>query len=170
MPSCGIWRKLSTLILNSSSIKFMKFPVQLTTNLKQRLSLGLILPLALVGAIALPPHEQNAQAQTNDKRALIIRSDIQEANTQTGVFTARGRVQMEYPARQIQATAAQAQYFDRDRRIILTGNVYVLQEGNSIRGEVVTYLLDENRFVAEPSANQQVESIYLINDPQAAGR
>jgi lipopolysaccharide export system protein LptA len=73
-------------------------------------------------------------------------------------------VQIFYPARSIQATAAQAQYFSRERRIVLTGNVYVLQEGNSLRGENITYLIDEGRFVALPMAPKQVESIYLVQD------
>ncbi len=137
------------------------------TNLKQRLALALMLPATLVGAIALPTQFQQVQAQTGDGRALTVRSDVQEANSQTGVVTARGNVQMNYPARQIQATAAQAQYFSRERRIVLTGNVYVLQQGNSLRGETITYLIDEGRFVATPRANQQVESIYIVSDPEA---
>jgi lipopolysaccharide export system protein LptA len=55
----------------------------------------------------------------------------------------------------------------RERRIVLTGDVYVLQAGNSLRGEVITYLVDEGRFVALPDSGQQVESIYLIQDTNA---
>jgi lipopolysaccharide export system protein LptA len=99
-------------------------------------------------------------------RALTIRSDTQEANSKTGVVTARGNVQVNYPARQIQATAAQAQYYSRERRIVMTGNVYVLQNGNSLRGETITYLIDEGRFVANPRTPKQVESIYLV--PESA--
>jgi lipopolysaccharide export system protein LptA len=93
---------------------------------------------------------------------LTLRADIQEADAKTGVVTARGNVQIDYPTRQIQATAAQAQYFSRERRIVLSGDVYVLQEGNSLRGETVIYLIDEGRFVALPKSNRQVESIYLV--------
>jgi lipopolysaccharide export system protein LptA len=91
------------------------------------------------------------EAQTTEGRAMTLRSDVQEANAKTGVVTARGNVQINYPARQVQATAAQAQYFSRERRIVLSGNVYVLQEGNSMRGETITYLIDEGRFVALPA-------------------
>jgi len=127
-----------------------------------------MLPAVLVGAIAFPSHLQKAQAQTaGDARALTVGSDVQEANSKTGVVTARGNVQMYYPARQIQATAAQAQYFSRERRIVLTGNVYVLQQGNSLRGENITYLIDEGRFVATPKTNRQVESVYMVSDPKA---
>lgn len=97
---------------------------------------------------------------------MTVRSDIQEANSQTGVVTARGNVQVYYPARQMQATAAQAQYFSRERRLVLSGNVYVLQDGNSMRAEVMTYLIDEGRFVANPQTSQQVESIYLVKETQ----
>jgi lipopolysaccharide export system protein LptA len=99
------------------------------------------------------------------RAALTLDADIQEANSKTGVITARGNVRINYPARQIQATAAQAQYFSRERRMVLTGDVYVVQAGgNTIRGEVVTYLIDEGRFVAMPRQTQQVRSVYMIDD------
>lgn len=131
--------------------------------------LGLSLTLALAGTVAaLPSSVTEANAQTaRDNRALMVRSDVQEANSRTGVITARGNVQIFYPARQIQATSAQAQYYSRERRIVLTGNVYVLQQGNSLKGENITYLIDEGRFVVLPKSNQQVESVYLITDSNA---
>lgn len=106
----------------------------------------------------------NAQ---NQRQALTLRADIQQANAKTGVVTASGNVQMNYPARQIQATSAQAQYYSRERRIILSGNVYVLQEGNSLRAETVTYLIDEGRFVAVNDPQSQVESVILVEDSDA---
>jgi lipopolysaccharide export system protein LptA len=113
---------------------------------------------------AAPASQKVAEAQADTGRALTLRSDIQEANSKTGVLVARGNVQINYPSRQIQATSAQAEYYSRERRIVLSGNVYVLQEGNSLRGEVVTYLIDEGRFVALPQAPKQVEAIYLVPD------
>ena len=113
-----------------------------------------------------------AQAQAaGGGGALTVRSDIQEANTITGVVTARGNVRINYPARNLQGTAAQAQYFSEERQLVLTGNVYVLQDGNSIRAERMTYLVDEGRFLAVPGQNEQVESVYLVpedEEPAAA--
>lgn len=143
----------------------MKSSFQLATYLRQCLGLVLVLPIVLVGGIYTPAHRADAQVQTADNNALTLRSDVQEANSQTGVVTARGNVQIDYPSRQIKATAAQAQYFSREARIVLTGNVYVLQEGNSLRGENITYLINEGRFVALPKAERQVESIYIVSDP-----
>jgi lipopolysaccharide export system protein LptA len=112
--------------------------------------------LALSLAVASPIRSQGVN------RSLTVRSDIQEADSKTGIITARGNVQIDYPARQMQATSAQAQYFTKERRIVLSGNVFVLQNGNTIRGEVVTYLIDEGRFIALPPGQGQVESIYLV--------
>lgn len=139
-------------------------PVNSCLSLKQIL----ITTAVVAGAISspVPTHPAIAQAPIGTGQALTLRSDIQEANAVTGVITARGNVQINYPARQIQATSVQAQYYSRERRIVLSGNVYVLQNGNSLRGETITYLIDEGRFVAVPDgAQQQVEAIYIVPDP-----
>ncbi len=133
------------------------------------LGLSLMLPAALVSAIAFTTPWQSAKSQTvGDGRALTLRADVQEANAETGVVTARGNVQINYPAREIQATSAQAQYFSRERRIVLNGNVNILQKGSSIRAETVTYLIDEGRFTAIPKSNAQVESTYIVSEPNTS--
>jgi len=132
-----------------------------------RRSWVLALLLALISAETIAPINlsNRANAQTDaDRRPLTLQADIQEANAKTGVLTARGNVQIDYPARGIRATAAQAQYFSRERRIILSGNVYINQEGNTLRGETVTYLIDEGRFVALPGSDKQVQSIYQVEE------
>lgn len=135
-----------------------------------RIGMAGLLAVVASGAIVLStrPKVVEAQTPTDAGQALTLRSDIQEANAKTGVVTARGNVQINYPARQIQATSAQALYYSRERRIELLGNVYVLQQGNSLRGERVVYLIDEGRFVALPQTNKQVESIYLVPDTTAS--
>ncbi|MBW4560461.1 MAG: OstA family protein [Mojavia pulchra JT2-VF2] len=145
---------------------------QLPSSQIHRCVLALMLPVTLLGAMAFPPQVQTATAQTSGgNRPLTIRSDVQEYDAKSQVVTARGNVQMLYPARQIQATAAQAQYFSKERRIDFSGNVYILQQGgNSMRAERVTYLIDEGRFVALPQSNRQVESIYMVEDGQLGGQ
>ena len=103
---------------------------------------------------------------SNPQGQITLKSDVQESNSQTGIITARGNVKINYPARQIQATAAQAQYYSREGRLVLTGDVYVIQAGNSMRAETMTYLLDEERFIATPKSDRQVESTYIITDPE----
>ncbi|MDF5730283.1 MAG: LptA/OstA family protein [Rhizonema sp. PD38] len=132
----------------------------------RRLALALLLPAAFLCEIASPTQVQPASAQSSGQgQPLYLNAQVQEYNAKTQVATSRGNVQMSYPARGIQATAAQAQYFTKERRIVFSGNVYILQKGgNSIKADVVTYLIDEGRFVAAPQANHQVESTYIVND------
>ena len=76
---------------------------------------------------------------------------------------------MTYPARQIDAIAEQAQYFSKEQRVVLTGNVVVTQEGvNSIKAQTITYLVSEGKFLAAPQNNQQVETIYIVPDRELA--
>ncbi|MFQ3680125.1 MAG: LptA/OstA family protein [Pseudanabaenaceae cyanobacterium] len=103
-------------------------------------------------------------AAQRPRTALTIRADIQEADARAGVVTARGNVRLSYPARQIEATATQAQYFSQERRIVLSGNVVVVQLGNRIQAETIVYRIDEGRFEAMPPAGQQVESVYIVPD------
>ncbi|MEM7760044.1 MAG: LptA/OstA family protein [Cyanobacteria bacterium P01_A01_bin.40] len=120
----------------------------------------------LQGIVLTAP--EMAWGQSTEPGSITLKSDVQESNAKTGIITARGNVRIDYPARQIQATAAQAQYYSRERRLILTGNVYVIQEGNSMRAEEMTYLIDEGRFIATPQTDRQVESTYIITEPQEA--
>ncbi|TVP62492.1 MAG: OstA family protein [Nodularia sp. (in: Bacteria)] len=145
---------------------------QLPISQMRRLGLALLLPAALLGTFTLPTHVQTATAQASgESTPLTISADMQEYNANTQVATARGNVQMLYPARQIKATAAQAQFFSKERRIDLSGGVYILQQGvNSIRAEKVTYLIDEGRFVALPQSNRQVESTYMLSDTEVGGQ
>lgn len=122
--------------------------------------------LAVITSVVVAGAPQISQAQSTQPGSITLKSDIQESNSKTGIITARGNVKIDYPARQIQATAARAQYFSRERRLILTGDVYVIQEGNSMRAEEMTYLIDEGRFIATPESDRQVESTYIITEPK----
>lgn len=123
--------------------------------------------LIIISALIIISIPSSLQAQSEPQPGQItLKSDIQESNSQTGIITARGNVKIDYPARQIQATAAQAQYYSRERRLILTGDVYVIQAGNSMRAETLTYLIDEERFIATPQSDRQVESTYIITNPE----
>lgn len=126
-------------------------------------TLGLAMSLLFGGLLTTDVPRADAQ----NGGTITLRSDVQEANAQTGVITARGNVQIDYPARDIYATSAQAQYFSNEQRIVLSGDVVVLQEGNRLRAETVTYLVDEGRFVALPDPNEQVEAVYIVPESDA---
>ncbi|MCT0200852.1 LPS-assembly protein LptD [Synechococcus sp. CS-1325] len=100
---------------------------------------------------------------------VTIESDSQKADNATGIITAIGNVRILYPDRRLVATSRQAQYFTKEGRIVLTGDVDVIQEGgNLLRAERVVYLVDSERVLAEPGSGQQVFSRLRLQQNNAS--
>ena len=98
---------------------------------------------------------------------VTIESDQQRADQLTGVITATGNVRIVYPDERVVATARQAQYFSKENRVVLSGDVDIVQEGgNLIRAERVVYLVDGERLIAIPPAGRQVFS--RVRMPQSS--
>ena len=118
--------------------------------------LGLPLLLSLAPAVSAQP------------RLLTLEANQQTANSETGVITASGNVRLLHPDRGLVATGRQAQYFSREQRIVLSGDVDVVQDdGHSLRAEQVTVLLDQQLTLATPSPGQQVISSWSLQDEEA---
>lgn len=93
-----------------------------------------------------------------------IESDLQQADNATGVVTATGNVKIVYPDQRVLATARQAQYFSKENRVILSGDVDVVQEdGHSLKAERLVYLVDRERLTAQPAPGSQVVTKYQLN-------
>ncbi len=108
-----------------------------------------------------------------DAGLVTIESDTQQADNRTGVVTAIGNVRIEYPDRHMVATSRQAQYFSKEGRLVLTGDVDVIDaDGQRIRAERLVYRLDSERLLAEPPAGKQVYSRLRLQNkaPAAAAR
>ncbi|WP_254967065.1 hypothetical protein [Cyanobium sp. CH-040] len=130
--------------------------------------------LALVGLMlwgALAPGRVEAQRQAQAGEPVVtptsglvtIESDLQRADNLTGVITASGNVRIVYPDRRVVATARQAQYFTREGRVVLSGDVDVIQvDGPSIQADRITYLVDQERVIAEPVRGGQVFSRFPV--------
>jgi lipopolysaccharide export system protein LptA len=123
-----------------------------------------LLSLVSTSTITPPP----VQAQQPNSQGLSIQADTQEANSKTEVVTARGNVRLNYPSRKVQAQANLAQYFIKQKRILLTGNVLIVQAGSTLEGDSVIYLIDEGKFIANPKDKQQVRSNYIV--PERGGK
>ena len=108
-------------------------------------------------------------AQQPNQQGLTIQADTQEADSKTEVVTARGNARLNYPSRKVQARANLAQYFIKQKRILLTGNVSIDQDGNTLTGESVVYLIEEGKFIANPKAKQQVRSNYIVPEQGGTG-
>lgn len=114
------------------------------------------------------PVPSAASALTN-AGLVSIESDVQKADNVTGVITASGNVRIVYPDQRVVATARQAQYFSKEARIVLRGDVDVIQsDGKSLRAERVTVLLDSRRVIAEPSPGEQVVSTMRLDSPSTS--
>jgi lipopolysaccharide export system protein LptA len=119
--------------------------------------------------IVVPINTEPVQAQQPNPQGLSIQADTQEANSKTEVVTARGNVQLNYPSRKVQARANLAQYYIKQKRILLTGNVLIIQDGNRLEGENVIYLIEEGKFIANPKVKQQVYSNYILAEQGGKG-
>jgi lipopolysaccharide export system protein LptA len=128
----------------------------------------LLLSIAFGGTITLP-HPVPVQAQQPNAQGLSIQADTQEANSKTEVVTARGNVRLNYPSRKVQARANIAQYYIKQKRILLTGNVLIVQDGNTLEGENIIYLIEEGKFIANPKVKQQVRSNYILAEQGGKG-
>ena len=121
------------------------------------------LPL-LIALFSLFP----AQAQQGAEADVItIESDLQSADNSTGVITASGNVRLVHAGRGLVATSRQAQYFTEEERIVLSGDVDVIQaDGNLLRANRFTYLLEEGRAIARPQPGEQVFSQWSLQPSQ----
>jgi lipopolysaccharide export system protein LptA len=117
-------------------------------------------PAAVRPAATNPPANNGG----NNGGGIVIRSDVQQADSRAQIVVAQGNVRISYPSRRVQARADMAQYFIREKKIVLSGNVLVVQNGSSLEGDNITYLIDRGQFVATPRQNGQVTSIYMIPD------
>ena len=84
------------------------------------------------------------------------------------MVTSSGNVRIVYPDQRVVATARQAQYFSKEGRVVLSGDVDLVQEGgNLLRAEQVVYQLKGQRLLAIPAAGQQVFTRVRLVSPSS---
>ena len=131
-----------------------------------RLVLLRLTALPILLSAILPPALAAPAVVTPTSGLVTIESDLQKADNSTGVVTATGNVRIVYPDQRVVATARQAQYFSREGRVVLSGDVDVIKDsGHSIRAERLVYLVERERIVAQPAPGQQVITFYRMNAP-----
>ena len=130
----------------------------------------LLLPLLLVvSPAALRAQIDEAPTETAQAGLLTIESDQQSANSGTGVITASGNVRLVHSDRGLVANGRQAQFFSKEQRIVLSGDVDVVQtDGHTLHADQITVLLDEQRTVATTEAGNQVLSTWNLQDSGAS--
>ena len=117
-----------------------------------------IYSLSLLASLSLSPIIVSAQ-QSIETGLITIESDRQTADNSIGVVTAQGNVRLVHVDRGIVATGRQAQYFMKEERIVLSGEVDIVQKnGDLLQADRIVYSLVDERALATPSENEQVFS------------
>ena len=117
-----------------------------------------IYSLSLLASLSLSPIIVSAQ-QSFETGLITIESDKQTADNSIGVVTAQGNVRLVHVDRGIVATGRQAQYFMKEERIVLSGDVDIVQKnGDLLQADRIVYSLVDERALATPSENEQVFS------------
>jgi lipopolysaccharide export system protein LptA len=117
-----------------------------------------IYSLSLLASLSLSPIIVSAQ-QSVETGLITIESDQQTADNSIGVVTAQGNVRLVHVDRGIVATSRQARYFMKEERIILSGDVDIVQKnGDLLQADRIVYSLLDERALATPSENEQVFS------------
>jgi lipopolysaccharide export system protein LptA len=102
---------------------------------------------------------------------ISIESDSQQSDNKTGIVTATGNVRIVYPDRGMVATSRQAQYFSREGRLVLSGDVDVIDhDGQRIRADRLVYRTDSERLQADPPQGRQVYSKLRIQQRPTPGQ
>jgi lipopolysaccharide export system protein LptA len=119
-------------------------------------------------SLQTPPTSPPASNASNG--LVTIEADRQQADNRTGIVTALGNVRIVYPDRKMVATSRQAQYFSKEGRLVLSGDVDVIDaDGQRIRAERLTYRLDSERVQADPAQGTQVISNLKLKPQQSSG-
>ena len=122
----------------------------------------------LLSLLVAGPMEPMAAEESLGHGLITIESDQQSADNSTGVVTASGNVRIVHADRGVVATSRQAQYFTKEERIVLRGDVDVVQnDGHALRADQVIYLLREDRAKAVPVEGGQVFSQWSLTDPSS---
>ena len=117
-----------------------------------------IYSLSLLASLSLSPIIVSAQ-QSVETGLITIESDQQTSDNSIGVVTAQGNVRLVHVDRGIVATGRQAQYFMKEERIVLSGEVDIVQKnGDLLQADRIVYSLVDERALATPSENEQVFS------------
>ena len=125
---------------------------------------------AAAQSTAAPQPAAAAPVVTPTSGLVTIESYRQLVDNSTGIVTAIGNVRIVYPDQRVVATARQAQYYSREGRVVLSGDVDVVQDdGHSIRAEKLVYLVDRERLEARPADGKQVITRYNLAAPPPGG-
>jgi lipopolysaccharide export system protein LptA len=84
----------------------------------------------------------SGQPRMEDQDGAWMTGNKIEYNAREDQAVVIGSVHVVHPGRQIDATADRATYFDKERKVVLSGNARAIQEGNTLSGETLTIYME----------------------------
>jgi lipopolysaccharide export system protein LptA len=117
--------------------------------LMRRLHLSFLLPSVLVHMIVLATIANSVCAQTTENQVPIPAPQA-TPKTKSDAITWQGNVEFKYEPQKITATSDKAEYFQSERKVVLSGNVKIFQEGKMQEVETATFFVtDEIKVTAD---------------------
>jgi Lipopolysaccharide-assembly, LptC-related len=110
-------------------------------SLMRRLHLSLLLPAVLTYLVILYASISSVYAETRENQP--IPNPVVQQNPTPRVYSWEGDVEFRYEPQNIVATASKAEYFQSEQKIVLTGNVKVIQQGKTQEVETATFFVTE---------------------------
>jgi lipopolysaccharide assembly outer membrane protein LptD (OstA) len=108
----------------------------------RRIVLSLLLPASLITVVSLPLIINSVGAQQLDTQPSTT-TPIKQTTVPADVYIWQGNVKFDFKAAKINATADKAEVFPKERKVVLTGNVRILQNGKIQETDTVTYLFKQ---------------------------
>ncbi|MGI8499799.1 MAG: LptA/OstA family protein [Hassallia sp.] len=104
----------------------------------RRIVLSFLLPATLTTLTSLSLLINSASAQQLDEPSATTPNQTTQAVAD--VYIWQGNVKFDFKAAKINATADKAEVFPKERKVVLTGNVRILQNGKIQETDTVTYV------------------------------
>jgi lipopolysaccharide export system protein LptA len=108
----------------------------------RRILLSFLLPASLTTVASLSVIISTVGAQQLNSQASAMRPMNQSTATVADVYIWQGNVKFDFKAAKINATADKAEVFPKERKVVLTGNVKILQNGKIQEADTVTYVFN----------------------------
>ncbi|MBD0265276.1 MAG: hypothetical protein ICV78_21880 [Tolypothrix sp. Co-bin9] len=108
----------------------------------RRILLSFLLPASLTTITSLSVIISTAGAQQLNSQASAMTPINQSTAPVADVYIWEGNVKFDFKGAKINATADKAEVFPKERKVVLTGNVKILQNGKIQEADTVTYVFN----------------------------
>ncbi|MBD2605666.1 hypothetical protein H6G81_14290 [Scytonema hofmannii FACHB-248] len=109
----------------------------------RRIVLSFLLPATLTTVTSLFVIINSVSSQQLDTQPSATTPIKQTTQPVADVYIWQGNVKFDFKAAKINATADKAEVFPKERKVVLTGNVRILQNGKIQETDTVTYLFKQ---------------------------